>query len=151
MLAVTCARALSWYWQLLVFLALAVALCCIGFCTWRHAYPWWLGLLLTLWLIIYTYQGLVLLCWRRKAHAIIALTLHGTEHVEVLCRNGVYYQGKLCPGGLMLPAIALLQVHIPAFKFKQRVLLEARHMSQQDYRALARIVRETSHLGVSKV
>jgi hypothetical protein len=142
MLAVTCAKPVSWYWQGFILFALATALVGIGFCAVRHAYPWWLGSLLALWLIYYTYQGLALLCWRRKSRAITALLLHSATDVELFCRNGESYRGQLCPGGLVLAPLAIFQVKSVAFK--TRVLLEARHMVAADYHALARMVRDTA-------
>lgn len=142
MLAVTCAKTVSWYWQGFILLALITALGCIVFCAVRHAYPWWLGSLLALWLIYYTYQGLALLCWRRHPRAITTLLLRSATDVEMFCRNGESYRGQLCSGGLVLAPLAILQVKSAAFK--ARILLESRHMAAKDYHALARMVRDAA-------
>lgn len=95
-------------------------------------------MLLALWFIYYTYQHMVLLCWRRKPQAIIALHLQSATDIEIIYRNGEHHRATLCPGSLILAPMAILQVKL--VNKKARVLLEARHISTDDYHALARMV-----------
>lgn len=146
MLDVTCTKPLSWYWQSLIGLALILALGSIFFCIWRQALPVWFGVLLSFSLILYFYQQAMLLCWRKKPRAVIGLQFSTNNELTMLCQNGQRYSAQLDSNAIVLSSLTLLK--LKAKTFKTRVLIEAGAVSPEDYRTLARKVREIQNVQV---
>ncbi len=96
-------------------------------------------------------QGMRRWCWRKGHRAITGFTLLTDATIELRCTKGEYYRGIMRPGSLVLAPIAVLHIKVGSPSFSARLLLEARHMSRADYRQLARMVREASHLKASRV